>query len=79
MRDREKELEDISAQVKEAAVESAKHVNAFNRFSTIRMEAICNELRELQEALTKLQAEECAKTVVKKSVRILLRDVHAAE
>lgn len=64
----EKALEDISEQVTKVSLESTKHINAFNKFSTIRMEKICNEMQELQNLLTKLQSEECAKTVVKKSV-----------
>lgn len=67
---REKELVDIREQVVKATFESTRHINAYNKFSTIQMEKICNEMQELQQMLTKLQTEECAKSVVKKSVWI---------
>lgn len=66
----EKELDGIREQVTKATFESAKHINAYKKFSSIQMEKICNEMQVLHQLLTKLQTEECAKSVVKISVWI---------
>jgi len=66
------ELNAVNLQIQDAIAESTKQINAFKLFSEIHLERIVNDLHRLQEILTESQSRECAKVLVKKSVRIYL-------
>jgi len=66
------ELNAINLQIQNAIAESTKHINAFKHFSEIHLESIVNDLHRLQEILVESQSRECAKVLVKKSVKINL-------
>jgi len=69
------ELNAVNIQIQDAIAEKTKHINAFQYFSEIHLERIVNDLHRLQEILTESQSRECAKVLVKKSVRMNLYSI----
>lgn len=65
-------LDGIIQQIQETITESDRHINAFNKFSTIIMERLVADVHAVKDILAELQKKECAKVIIKKTVRIFL-------
>lgn len=65
-------LDEINQQIQEAITENDRHLNAFNKFATIIMEKLVADVNAVKDILAELQRKECAKVIIKETVRITL-------